>query len=155
MTRDPWGVFLSIKIFNGYFTIESLQNPHENPFAQGTETLAIKDHNQLHFHQEATVPNSDNNKKKEAFLISFLIVLYLVVFLFFFAELILLPVFLQAWFHLAFSFSIFFFLFYIHFIWFYSVISLFRKLWMQDPTRFNQEALFKNGFVRENAPEKM
>lgn len=74
---------MSIRIFNGYFTIESLQNPHENPFAQETETLAIKDHNQLHFHQEATVPQQRQQQEKEALLISFLIVLYLVLFLFF------------------------------------------------------------------------
>lgn len=123
MTRDPWGVFLSIRIFNGYFTIESLQNPHENPFAQETETLAIKDHNQLHFHQEATVPQQQQQQEKEALLISFLIVLYLVLFLFFFAELILLPVFLQAWFHLAFSFQ-FSFSSFIYILFGFTLLSL-------------------------------
>ena len=57
---------MSIRIFNGYFTIESLQNPRENPFAQETETLAIKDHNQLHFHQEATVPQQQQQQEKRS-----------------------------------------------------------------------------------------
>lgn len=123
MTRDPWGVFLSIRIFNGYFTIESLQNPHENPFAQGTETLAIKDHNQLHFHQEATVPQQQQQQEKRSPFNFFSDRAIFSLFFVFFAELILLPVFLQAWFHLAFSFQ-FSFSSFIYILFGFTLLSL-------------------------------